>query len=79
MGKYEKKLIERKAGTSKRCDSCSASIAAGDQYSSYETVDRFLSSLHKKSFCKDCVAKHGNNVVNMTGKDHETRRMTDFK
>jgi len=40
-----------------QCQLCKQLIKGGDDYYSEEIKDKFLHSLHRKKFCKECVGR----------------------
>jgi len=52
-------LKETKARVDHSCSCCGSLIPKGDVYYRECVADRFLHSLHAKSFCADCFRKHG--------------------
>ena len=59
MGKYNnlKVLEQRGARVNHRCNLCGHLINIGEFYYSEEIKDKFLHSLHRKKFCKECVER----------------------
>lgn len=59
MSKYDhlKYLKKTKARVEHQCFQCGELISAGDFYYAEDLKDRFLHSLHKKKFCKNCYEK----------------------
>jgi hypothetical protein len=59
MSKYDnlKILNKTKARVNHICIKCGQQINAGDFYYAEALKDRFLHSLHRKKFCKNCYEK----------------------
>ncbi len=59
MSKYNNlKILKKKIATENfKCQLCKNFIKEGKDYYSEEVRDRFLHSLHRKKFCKECVQK----------------------
>lgn len=57
MSKYNQlKILKKKiANANFRCKLCKRFIMEGDAYYSEEVKNKFIHSLHKKSFCEECV------------------------
>ena len=57
-------LKETKAGVPHVCNKCERAIPVGETYYSETLKDKFLQSLHRKKFCKECYEKFGNDLLN---------------
>jgi len=59
MGKYDNfKILKKRVATDTfKCQLCKQFSKEGDCYYSEEIKDKFLHSLHKKMFCKECVER----------------------
>lgn len=59
MSKYDSlKILKKKVAlNSFKCQLCKDFIKEGEDYYSEEVKDKFLHSLHRKKFCKECVEK----------------------
>lgn len=59
MSKYNNfKILKKKvAHDTFKCQLCKNFIKQGEDYYSEEIKDKFLHSLHKKKFCKECVER----------------------
>ncbi len=56
MSKYDNLIYykQTKARTDHNCTNCLQLIKSGDIYYSEKIKDKFLHSLHRKKFCKQC-------------------------
>jgi hypothetical protein len=56
MSKYDNLIYykQTKARTDHNCTNCFQLIKAGDIYYAENIKDKFLHSLHRKKFCKQC-------------------------
>ena len=70
MGKYDelKYLKKTKARVNHQCNQCEVTIVAGDYYYRETEEDRFLQSLHARSFCTRCYEQFGTSMLKK-GKD----------
>lgn len=74
--KYSKYLKRTKARTVHQCDCCGEVIT--NEYYYRETVnDKFLQSLHARSFCVKCYEKFGNKLLTSKGKGKHIKNIKD--
>lgn len=67
MGKYNqlKYLKKTRARVNHQCSYCGGTILAGEYYYREAIRDKFLQSLHAKSFCPKCYEQHGEALLKM--------------
>jgi len=58
-------LKKTKARTIHECDMCKGTIEPGEYYYAETQKDKFLHSLHAKSFCSKCYEKYDNRLLSM--------------
>ena len=65
MGKYNqlKYLKKTKARVRHQCAYCGGTILPGEYYYREVIHDRFLQSLHSRSFCVKCYEQHGETLL----------------
>jgi len=69
--KYLRKI---KARANHQCSQCGEIILIGEYYYRETIEDRFLHSLHARSFCTKCYTQSGNSLL--TTKSKEKRETT---
>jgi hypothetical protein len=82
-GKYSKILKKTKARVDHQCGCCGEAISAGEYYYKETVEDRFLQSLHARSFCVKCYEKYGETLLTNKSRRKETqnkksKRLSNF-